>query len=168
MSAREGTGERTGGGIGESIGESVGGSTGERGLVVGAAILRDGRLLAARRTRPAALAGRWELPGGKVEPGERPEAALVREIAEELGLEVTVEEWLDHGEPLGAGRHLRVARCAAPTGEVRPREHDAVRWLGPGELEEVDWLEPDRPFVGLLAALLSAAGGASSIASVDR
>ncbi|MFM7212080.1 MAG: NUDIX domain-containing protein, partial [Actinomycetota bacterium] len=59
-------------------------------VVVAAAILRDGRYLAARRTRPAWAAGRWEFPGGKVEPGETEQQALVREIREELGVEIEV------------------------------------------------------------------------------
>lgn len=58
----------------------------ERIVVVGAALLDGGRLLAARRSAPEELAGRWELPGGKVERGEAPEAALVRELREELGI----------------------------------------------------------------------------------
>ena len=56
-------------------------------LVVGAAVVRDGRVLACRRTTPPEAAGRWEFPGGKVEPGESPDAALVRELHEELGVE---------------------------------------------------------------------------------
>ena len=67
----------------------------DMGLVVGAAILDDGRVLAARRTSPAAAAGRWEFPGGKVEAGEAPDEALVREIAEELGCGIEVSSWLD-------------------------------------------------------------------------
>ena len=59
-------------------------------VVVGAAIVRDGRVLACRRTSPVEAAGRWELPGGKVEPGETPEAALVREVREELGVGVAI------------------------------------------------------------------------------
>ena len=116
-------------------------------LVVGAALLRDGRVLACRRTSPPAAAGRWEFPGGKVEPGESPEAALVRELAEELGIVARVTGWLD-------GAHqLRVALARAD-GEPRPVEHDAVRWLGPDELDDLDWLEPDRPFLAELARLL--------------
>ena len=64
-------------------------------LVVGAAVVRDGRVLACRRTAPPAAAGRWEFPGGKVEPGESPDAALVRELHEELGVGATVTAWLD-------------------------------------------------------------------------
>ena len=115
--------------------------------VVGAAIVRDGRVLAARRTFPAEAAGRWELPGGKVESGETPEAALVREIAEELGCTVEVTGWLPGEVAIGERHVLTVATARLVTGEPAPREHDRVRWLGPGELGEVDWLEPDRPFL---------------------
>lgn len=116
--------------------------------------MRDGRLLAARRTSPPEAAGRWELPGGKVEPGESPAAALVREIAEELGCGVTLLRWLPGEVPIGDRHVLTVALAEVVTGEPRPHEHDAVRWLGPGELDTVDWLEPDRPFLPHVAVHL--------------
>jgi 8-oxo-dGTP diphosphatase len=121
---------------------------------VGAAIVRDGRVLAARRTRPVNAAGRWELPGGKVESGEDPGAALVREIAEELGCAVEVRTWLAGRTRIGAGLVLRIATAAIVSGEPEPHEHDAVRWLGPHELDEVDWLDSDRPFLGALRDVL--------------
>lgn len=112
--------------------------------------MRDGRVLAARRTAPPPAAGRWELPGGKVEPGETPEAALVREIAEELGCTIEVTAWLP-GEVAISDRHvLTVALAALVEGEPQPHEHDAVRWLAADELDTVDWLEPDRPFLAHL------------------
>jgi 8-oxo-dGTP diphosphatase len=117
-------------------------------VVVGAAVVRGGRLLAARRTTPPAAAGRWELPGGKVEPAETAAAAVVREVAEELGCEVAVDRWLDGGEPIGETAVLRVAVCRLVGGEpVAGVAHDELRWLGPDELDDVDWLEPDRPFL---------------------
>ncbi|MCB0896015.1 MAG: (deoxy)nucleoside triphosphate pyrophosphohydrolase [Nocardioides sp.] len=119
--------------------------------VVGAAIVRDGRVLAARRTAPPATAGRWELPGGKVEPGETPEAALVREVAEELGCTIAVTGWLPGEVAIGARHVLTVALADLVDGEPRPHEHDAVRWLAADELGSVDWLEPDRPFLAHLA-----------------
>ncbi len=125
-------------------------------LVVGAALLRDGRVLACRRTSPPAAAGRWEFPGGKVEPGESPEGALVRELAEELGIDARVTGWLDGVAAIGGTHQLRVALATAD-GEPRPVEHDAVRWLGPDELDDLDWLEPDRPFLSELARLLARA-----------
>jgi 8-oxo-dGTP diphosphatase len=118
--------------------------------VVGAAIVRDGRVLAARRTFPAEVAGRWELPGGKVEPGETPEAALVREIAEELGCTIALTGWRPGEVGIGDRHVLTVAVADLVAGEPRPHEHDEVRWLGADELGEVDWLEPDRPFLAHL------------------
>ena len=125
-----------------------------RQLVVGAALVRDGRLLAARRTRPAEAAGRWELPGGKVEPGEAREAALVRELAEELGVDARVTGWLPGTVPIGAAYELQVGVCRLVSGEPDPTEHDLVRWLGPDQLDDVDWLGPDRPFLPALERLL--------------
>ncbi len=117
---------------------------------MGAAIVRDGRVLAARRTSPADAAGRWELPGGKVEPGETPEEALVREVAEELGCTVVVVGWLPGEVAIGDRHVLTVALVELVDGEPRPHEHDLVRWLGVDELGTVDWLEPDRPFLSHL------------------
>jgi alanyl-tRNA synthetase len=121
-----------------------------RRVVVAAAVERHGRLLAARRTRPAALAGGWELPGGKVEPGEGSEHALVRELREELAVDATVVgavpgplggDW-----PLDEGSVLRVLRVRLDRGEPQPAvAHDEVRWLGPRELDAVAWLPSDVP-----------------------
>ncbi len=91
--------------------------------VVGAAILYDGRVLAARRTPPRAG---WELPGGKVEPGESAEAAVVREIAEELACTVEVTGWLAGESPVREGLVLRVALARLVAGEPLPSEHDVV------------------------------------------
>ena len=124
-------------------------------LVVGAAVVRDGRLLACRRTAPPAAAGRWEFPGGKVEPGESPDEALVRELREELGVKASVTAWLDGAAAIGDTHELRVA-VVAIAGDPAPVEHDAVRWLGPAELGEVDWLEPDLPFLSQMVERLSA------------
>jgi 8-oxo-dGTP diphosphatase len=124
-------------------------------LVVGAAVVHHGRLLAARRTTPPAAAGRWELPGGKVEPGETPDDALVREVREELGCEVVVEGWLAGEQPIGTTHRLRVARCRLTGDAPRPGpDHDELRWLTPGRLDDVDWLEPDRPFLPAVQSLL--------------
>ena len=130
-------------------------AVGGRRAVVGAAILREGRVLAARRTAPAAAAGRWEFPGGKVEAGEPPEDALLREVAEELGCRVEVVGWLEGAVGIGDHHELTVAVVRLVSGEPRPTEHDAVRWLGPAELGDVDWLDPDRPFLpGLRARMM--------------
>lgn len=121
---------------------------------MGAAIVRGGLVLAARRTSPPEAAGRWEFPGGKVEPGETPAAALVREIAEELGCRIEVTGWLDGVTRTGDGHLLTVARATLVRGEPEPVEHDAVRWLGPHAVDSVDWLEPDRPFLAQVRTVL--------------
>jgi 8-oxo-dGTP diphosphatase len=126
-----------------------------RGLVVGAAIVRDARLLVARRTAPPEAAGRWELPGGKVDPGETPDEALVREIHEELGCVVALRGWLDGEQPIGTSYRLRVAVCRLVAGEPTPQaDHDALAWVGADALDDLDWLEPDRPFVPALRTAL--------------
>ncbi|WP_298510927.1 (deoxy)nucleoside triphosphate pyrophosphohydrolase [uncultured Nocardioides sp.] len=126
----------------------------ERQVVVGAAIVRDGRVLAARRTAPASAAGRWEFPGGKVEAGETAADSLVREIDEELGARITVERWLAGAVPIGEHYVLRVAVAVLEGGEPTPSEHDELRWLAAGELDSVDWLDADRPFLTELSHLL--------------
>ena len=120
--------------------------------MVGVAILRDGRLLAARRAAPPALAGLWEFPGGKVEPGEAPEVAAAREIREELGCGIEVTGWLEGSSPVREDLVLRVATARLVDGDPVPLEHDAVRWWPLDRLGEVAWVEADRPFVEQLAA----------------
>ncbi|HYO38497.1 MAG TPA: NUDIX domain-containing protein [Nocardioidaceae bacterium] len=126
----------------------------EPSVVVGAAVVRHGRVLATRRAYPASARGRWELPGGKVEPGETPAAALVREVREELGCTVRATGRLAGEHPVSETLALRVLLAELVAGEPTPHEHDALRWLGPEELDDVDWLEPDRPFLAELRDIL--------------
>ena len=117
-----------------------------RGLmrtVVGAAIVCERRVLAARRRTPANLAGLWEFPGGKVEAGESESAAVVRECREELGISVAVERQLGRA-PIG--ENLELVLYAATLTQGRPTSsasHDLLRWLAIDELTTVRWLEPD-------------------------
>ncbi|MET8579581.1 (deoxy)nucleoside triphosphate pyrophosphohydrolase [Streptomyces collinus] len=137
----------------------------ERIVVVGAALLDDGRLLAARRSAPADLAGRWELPGGKVETGERPEDALVRELREELGVDAEPVERVPGEWLLRPPYVLRVWTARLRPGSAAPRplqDHDRLRWLTPAELWDVPWLDQDVDAVreaGVLAGFPPAPGG---------
>ncbi|MFI8825890.1 (deoxy)nucleoside triphosphate pyrophosphohydrolase [Streptomyces sp. NPDC053431] len=132
-------------------------------VVVAGALCHQGRLLAARRSAPVELAGRWELPGGKLEPGESPEEALVRELREELGIETEVGPRIPGEWPLKPGYVLRVWAARLASGEPRPLEdHDELRWLARHELDSVDWLDQDRPAVAEAGRLLPAAPDTSA------
>ncbi|MDQ3481760.1 MAG: (deoxy)nucleoside triphosphate pyrophosphohydrolase, partial [Actinomycetota bacterium] len=122
--------------------------------VVAAAVVSGGRVLTARRTRPADVAGRWEFPGGKVDPGETVVEALVREVREELGCEIEVVRPLVGRAVIKPGYALTAHLVRLVSGEPIPHEHDAARWLGPEELDQVDWLPADRPFLDELREVL--------------
>jgi len=123
-------------------------------VVVGAAIVRAGSVLAARRSAPPALAGRWEFPGGKVEDGESDADALTRECREELGVDVEVGTQLARATVRDA-LELRVYRCTLRAGEpVALQDHDELRWVGASELGGLDWLPADRPAVAAVGPLL--------------
>ena len=115
--------------------------------VVGAALLRDGRVLASRRTEPPRLAGLWEFAGGKVEHGESDVEALVRELREELRVEVEVGDRLGDDLPIGATAVLRVYLCRLVSGEPALVDHDEHRWLGVDDLLDVPWIPVDLPLV---------------------
>jgi 8-oxo-dGTP diphosphatase len=115
-------------------------------------------LLVARRSAPEHLAGLWEFPGGKVEPGEAPEAALVRELAEELGIGATLGAELTAeapaGWPLNDRASMRVWFAEVTRGEPEPLEdHDELRWI---QLQDRDavlglpWIPADYPIVHAL------------------
>ncbi|WP_217241129.1 (deoxy)nucleoside triphosphate pyrophosphohydrolase [Streptomyces sp. AC555_RSS877] len=131
----------------------------ERIVVVGAALLDGGRLLAARRSAPPELAGRWELPGGKVEAGEAPEVALVRELREELGVRTEPVERIPGEWPLKAPYVLQVwtARLLPGSDDPKPlQDHDELRWLAPAEIWDVPWLDQDVAAVREAATRLEA------------
>ncbi|MDP9797708.1 8-oxo-dGTP diphosphatase [Catenuloplanes nepalensis] len=121
-------------------------------VVVGAAILSGGRVLACARSAPPEVAGRFEFPGGKVEPGESEIGALARECAEELGITVRPGERLGRDVPLGNGWAVLRVYLAELIGDAQPRalEHRELRWLAVDELDSVPWLPADEPIVEAL------------------
>ncbi len=125
-------------------------------MVVGAAIIEGGRVLACERSAPPEVAGRWEFPGGKVEPGEAETDALARECVEELGVRVAVGARVGRDVRMAHGRSvLRVYAARLLHGdEPKALEHAALRWLSAAELDSVDWLPADVPIVAALRPLL--------------
>ena len=126
--------------------------------VVAAAIVANGRMLAQQRAFPLAAAGFWELPGGRVEPGESIVDALVRECDEELG--VAVRAGVRFGPPVwlrGDLVLLAVTAALVPGGPApSAREHAALRWLAIDELDEVSWLPADHALLPWLRFVLAA------------
>ncbi len=130
-------------------------------VVVAAALVDDlaapRRLLSARRSNPEQLAGRWEFPGGKVDPGETPVEALHRELREELGIAVRLGREVvgpdDGAWRLSPRYTMRLWLAEVTDGEPAPLvEHDELRWLDPGSWLAVPWLDADVRIVEALAA----------------
>ncbi|MCA0144412.1 (deoxy)nucleoside triphosphate pyrophosphohydrolase [Blastococcus sp. LR1] len=129
--------------------------------VVGAAVVDAGRVLVAQRSG-GVFDGRWEFPGGKVERGESELEALVRECQEELGVTVVPREFVGEvpldgvvaGGAPGAST-MRVWAARLPEGEPVAHEHSELRWVGPEELDAMDWIPADRPLLPAVRALLA-------------
>mgnify|MGYP001089108358 FL=1 len=128
-------------------------------LVVAVALIDvDGRVLIAKRPEGKKLAGLWEFPGGKVEPGERPEQALIRELKEELDIDVK-ESCL---APFVFASHaydsfhllMPLYLCRRWDGVVAAREHDALAWVKPNKLSDYPMPPADEPLVAWLRDLL--------------
>jgi 8-oxo-dGTP diphosphatase len=126
-------------------------------IVVAGAVISGATLLVAQRARPPELAGRWELPGGKVAAGETERDALVRELVEELGLQagdVVVGDRLGGDIAISDTMTLRAYRVRLIQGEPRAHDHRALRWVTAAELDEVDWVPADREWLPDLAGAL--------------
>ena len=128
-------------------------------LVVAVALIDvDGRVLIAKRPEGKKLAGLWEFPGGKVEPGERPEAALIRELREELGIEVSescLAPFVFAGHAYDSFHLLMpLYLCRRWNGVVAAREHDALAWVRPDRLSDYPMPPADEPLVAWLRDLL--------------
>ena len=123
-------------------------------VVACALIDRDGRILVTQRPEDKDFAGLWEFPGGKIEFGETPEQAIVRELYEELSVE-PCERCV---EPLTFTTHQQPRRsivlllylCRQWDGFVQPMEGQKIKWLYPDDLNEVEWVSADIPFVNYL------------------
>ncbi len=114
--------------------------------VTAALIVEGGRILLARRKPGKHMGGRWELPGGKIEPGESPEQSLARELAEELAIEARVCEFLC-GAPFdrdGVRLELLVYRVERLAGEPQLLEHEEIRWVAPRDIKGYDLADSDR------------------------
>ncbi|MCX7032041.1 MAG: (deoxy)nucleoside triphosphate pyrophosphohydrolase [Spirochaetes bacterium] len=120
-----------------------------RQRVTAAIIEEDGLVFVARRGPGRHLAGKWEFPGGKVEPGETPEQALARELAEELGIACEVGEFLCAAvyEGTEPGLELLAFRVRRTPGTIELREHVEARWVKPADLARLDLPESDRMVV---------------------
>jgi 8-oxo-dGTP diphosphatase len=128
-------------------------------VVAAALIDAEGRVLLQRRAPGRAMAGLWEFPGGKVEEGELPEAALVRELAEELGIETDAAALAPAcfaSAPVG-GRHmiLLLYSCRAWRGDPRPLDASALKWLLPADMAPAEMPPADQPLIALLATLIA-------------
>ncbi len=124
-------------------------------LVSAAALIdRDGRILLAQRPEGKSMAGLWEFPGGKVEPGETPEAALIRELHEELG----IETWKSCLAPLTFASHaypdfhllMPLFACRKWEGIVQPRENQQLAWVQPDRLRDYPMPPADLPLIPIL------------------
>lgn len=120
--------------------------------VVGAVLVHDGRVFAAKRGPGKSMAGYWEFPGGKVEAAETPEKALARELREELKIDVTVGEFIVTAthEAGTAVIELSTYLCTIIEGVPVLTEHEEFRWLPVSELSDVEWAPADIPTVEFL------------------
>ncbi len=125
--------------------------------VVGAVFERDGRILAAQRGPHSSMAGYWEFPGGKIEPGETPQEALARELREELLADAEVGEFVARGVyDYHFGTVILDAYFCTFDDDAEPQltEHAQVRWLAADELDSVEWAPADIPIIDVLTDYL--------------
>lgn len=122
--------------------------------VVAAVFVRDGNVLSCRRAPGKSAAGKWEFPGGKVDDDETPEAALVREIQEELGISISVDNCIDRSVTPVGDNNIDLACYLVTSADVptRSTDHDELRWVPLVSLPALDWATPDLPAVAILTS----------------
>lgn len=117
--------------------------------VVGAAIINDKKEVLCAQRGYGSLKGKWEFPGGKIEKGESDAEALAREIKEELGIKVKVEDMIDENyhEYDNFNVNLKVYKCSYVSGEINDTEHQSLKWIDSKKLNDLDWADADKPIV---------------------
>lgn len=128
-----------------------------KSIEVVAAVIHDGDRIFATQRGYGEFKDGWEFPGGKMEPGETPQQALVREIREELDTEIQVGELLETVEYDYPGFHLTLHCfwCTVTSGDLVLKEHEAAKWLTKGDLDSVDWLPADLGLIEKLGKILT-------------
>ena len=129
-----------------------------RTVEVVAAVIRRGNTVLATQRGYGPWEGWWEFPGGKIQPGESPEEALVREIHEELNADIAIDKFLTTVDYDYPDFHLTLHCfwCSPASEELHLLEHEAARWLSAADLASVRWLPADEQLLPLIAAALSA------------
>jgi len=128
--------------------------TGHKRQVTAAVIEKEGKILIAQRRKGRTLGGRWEFPGGKIEPGETAEACLKRELKEEFDIESEVGKFIIASQfryclvPI----ELLAYRVKHISGEFKVKEHEEIRWVSPSDLTSYDFTPADKPIVALLSS----------------
>ena len=125
---------------------------GHKRQVTAAVIEKDGKVLIAQRRKGSTLGGRWEFPGGKIDPGETAEACLKRELKEEFDIESEIGKFIIASQfryclvPI----ELLAYRVKHLSGEFKVHEHEEIRWVSPSELRSYDFMPADKPIVEIL------------------
>ncbi len=118
----------------------------------------NGRFLACQRPQGKHLGGLWEFPGGKIDPGETAESALIREISEELAITIEVDRPLQAVVCNYGMKRIRLHpfRCRILRGEPHPMEHERIQWCAPEDFDSLPWAEADLPILAEIRAAIGA------------
>lgn len=126
--------------------------------VVAGALVVGKKVLIGRRLVGGSSGGQWEFPGGKVEPGETHQEALVREFAEELNATVEVDRWLARSEVVRKDHQLYLdlflLQLQGNTDTIQKRAHSSIAWADSTDLGSFDWASADRPFLDVVLGIL--------------